>query len=199
MSNAQILDQDSLDTLFIKARTHGVWRDQDVPEDLLRRLYDIMKFGPTEANTCPMRIVFIRSPEAKNRLEPLMDEGNKKKTMLAPVNAILAYDLKFYEHMDKLFPHAPGARGWYEGNAAKIQTAALRNGSLQAAYFMLAARSLGLDCGPMAGFSVEGVKAEFFKDDDFVPNIICNVGYGDPAALHPRSPRFTFEEVCSIL
>jgi 3-hydroxypropanoate dehydrogenase len=197
--SGSILNSEALDQLFIKARTHGVWQDRDVPESVLHQLYDLMKFGPTEANTCPMRIVFVRSQEAKKRLEPLMDEGNRKKTMAAPVNAILAYDLKFYEHMDKLFPHAPGARSWYEGNTPKIEKVALRNGSLQAAYFMMAARALGLDCGPMAGFNADGVKAEFLTEDSVVPNIICNLGYGDPAALHPRGPRFAFDEVCRVV
>lgn len=199
MGKDAVLDQHALDRLFVEARTYGVWQDRQVPDEVLHRLYELMKFGPTEANICPMRIVFVRSPEAKKHLEPLMDEGNRKKTMAAPVNAILAYDLKFYEHMDKLFPHVPGARSWYEGNTAKIEAVGLRNGSLQAAYFMLAARALGLDCGPMAGFNADGVKAEFLSEASFVPNIICNLGYGDPASLHPRLPRFEFDAVCKVL
>jgi 3-hydroxypropanoate dehydrogenase len=199
MGKDAVLDQNALDRLFVEARTYGVWQDREVPDEMLHRLYELMKFGPTEANTCPMRIVFVRSQEAKKRLDPLMDEGNRKKTMAAPVNAILAYDLKFYEHMDKLFPHAPGARSWFEGNQPKIEKVGLRNGSLQAAYFMIAARSLGLDCGPQSGFNVDGVKAEFFAGTDVVPNIVCNLGYGDPASLHPRLPRFEFDAACKVL
>lgn len=196
-----VLNQQALDQLFISARTHNAWQEREVSEALLHQLYDLMKFGPTEANMCPIRIVFVKSLEAKKRLEPLMDEGNRKKTMSAPVNAILAYDLNFYEHMGKLFPHVQGARSWYEGNSEKISFVALRNSSLQAAYFIMAARSLGLDCGPMAGFDAAGVRAEFLNQDagTLQPNFICNLGYGDSSGLHPRLPRFAFDEVCKIL
>jgi 3-hydroxypropanoate dehydrogenase len=193
------LDAAAQDTIFREARTPSVWLDKDVPDDMIRAIYDLMKFGPTSANCCPARFRFVRSKEAKERLGPFMDEGNRAKTMKAPVTAIIAYDLKFYEHLGKLFPHEPTARSWFEGKPEVVKNTAFRNGSLQGAYFMIAARALGLDCGPMSGFNAKGVKEEFFKGEDVEVNFICNLAYGDKSTLFPRNPRFTFDEVCKIL
>ncbi|MCB9983225.1 MAG: malonic semialdehyde reductase [Rhodospirillales bacterium] len=198
MSFSQGIDEQARDLLFREARTHNVWQDKVVPDALLAEIYELMKFGPTAANSCPARIVFVKSAEGKARLKPFLDEGNVEKTMAAPVSAILAYDLEFYEQLPKLFPHAD-ARSWFAGNADLVQQTAFRNGSLQGAYFMLAARGCGLDCGPMSGFDAAGVKSEFFADSAVQPNFLCNLGYGDAAALFPRSPRLRFDEVCSIL
>ena len=192
------MDEKMKDLLFRKARTHNAWLEKDVPDALLREIYDLMKFGATAANSCPARIVFVKTPEAKARLKPHLDEGNVEKTMAAPVTAIIAHDLEFYEKLSQLFPHAD-ARSWFAGNEALIAESAFRNGSLQGAYFMIAARGLGLDCGPMSGFDAAGVKDEFFADSAVQPNFLCNLGYGDASALHPRAPRLTFDEACSIL
>jgi len=192
------LDERGRSLLFREARTHNYWQDKGVADEILHELHDLMKFGPTAANSCPARIVFVKSQEAKARLKPHMDEGNQEKTMAAPVTAIIGYDLEFYEHFEKLFPHAD-AKSWFVGNDALIQEAAFRNGSLQGGYFILAARALGLDCGPMSGFDADGVKAAFFAGGSVVPNFICNLGYGDVSRLHERSARFTFDEVNTIL
>lgn len=193
------LDDASLDLLYRKARTHNGWQDRPVPESTLRELYDLMKWGPTSANASPARLVFVVTPEAKQRLLPAMSAGNQEKTRTAPVTVIVAYDLEFYEHLPKLFPHAPEARSWFAGNAASIEATAFRNSSLQGAYMILAARSLGLDCGPMSGFNAAAVDAAFFPDGKIKTNFICNMGYGDPSKIFARSPRLTFEEACKIL
>ncbi|MDB5490639.1 MAG: nitroreductase family protein [Micavibrio sp.] len=199
MTDQKILDDRAFDVLFREARTFNDWKTTDVSEVLLRATYDLMKFGPTSANSCPARFVFVKSPEAKGRLKLHLDAGNQAKTMAAPVTAIIAYDMKFYDQLPKLFPHAPDARSWFAGNDEKILDAAFRNGSLQGAYLMLAARALGLDCGPMSGFDKAGVKREFFPDEDVEPNFLCNIGYGDPKNLFPRSPRLDFDEACEIV
>lgn len=196
---AKPIDNQAKDIIFREARTFSAWQDKEVSDDVLQGLYDLMKFGPTSANTCPARLVFVKSPAAKERLKPYLDAGNVEKTMKAPVTAIIAYDLRFFEHMGKLFPHAPDARSWFEGNEKATKDTAFRNGSLQGAYMMIAARSLGLDCGPMSGFNIEGVKKEFFPNSEIVPNFLCNLGYGDASKLHPRGPRFGFDEVCKIV
>ncbi|MCP8938610.1 malonic semialdehyde reductase [Alsobacter sp. SYSU M60028] len=193
------LSDEALRQLFLDARTHNAWLDRDVPDELLHRLADLMKLGPTAANSCPARIVFVRSPEAKAKLGPLMSEGNRAKTLAAPVNAIVGYDLRFYEKMGELFPHNPGARGWFEGKPAAIEENGLRNSSLQGAYMILAARALGLDCGPMGGFDRAGIDAAFFPSGTIRSNFVCNLGYGDPAGLRPRLPRLDFEDFCSIV
>lgn len=194
------LDDEALDIIFREARTHTAWNGKNIEESLVKAVYDIMKFGPTSANTCPARFVFVKSKEAKERLKPHLDKGNVDKTMAAPLTAIIAYDLKFYEKTDKLAPHNPaGVRSWFEGKEAYAKETAFRNGSLQGAYFMIAARALGLDCGPMSGFNQKGVKEEFFRDNDCWPNFLCNLGFGDPAKLHPRAPRLTFDEACKII
>ncbi len=196
--NAQPLDEESLNTLFREARTYNGWQEKPVPADKIKALYDLLKFGPTSANCCPARFVFISSPEAKQRLSPHMDEGNRKKTMAAPVTVIVAYDLDFYEHMPKLFPHTD-AKSWFVGKPDFIRETAARNGTLQGGYLIMAARSVGLDCGPMTGFNFKGVKEEFFPDKNWQPNFLCNLGYGTTENLFPRSPRFDFDEVCEIL
>ncbi len=190
---------DCLNQIFLMARTHNKWQDKPVPDELLRQLVDIMKMGPTSANQSPARILFLKSMEAKKRLEPYLDEGNRAKTMSSPVCAIIGYDLKFYEHLPKLFPHA-NAKSWFEGKPEKfIETNAFRNGTLQGAYFIIAARALGLDTGPMSGFDNAGVDREFFAGTSVKSNFICSLGYGDPAGLFPRSPRFAFDEMAKIM
>ena len=193
------IDKAALDQLFLEARTHNWWQDREVPDSLLRELVDLMKLGPTSANSSPARILFIKSPEAKKRLEPYLDEGNRKKTMAAPVTAIIGYDLRFYDQLPKLFPHEPGARSWFTGGEEHAERTAFRNGALQGAYFILAARALGLDTGPMSGFDNEGVDREFFAGTTIKSNFLCNLGYGDPSVLMPRLPRLSFEEIAQIL
>jgi 3-hydroxypropanoate dehydrogenase len=184
--------------LFRKARSHNGWLDKPVSQETLRAAFDIAKMGPTSANCSPMRIIFVQTAEEKKRLEPALSSGNFDKTMNAPVTAIIANDYEFYEHFDFLFPH-DDARSWFTGNQALIDTTAMRNGSLQGAYFMLACRAIGLDVGPMSGFENNVVDAEFFKDTKIRSNFLCNLGYGDTSKLFPRSPRFAFEEVCTLL
>jgi 3-hydroxypropanoate dehydrogenase len=193
------LDEAGLKQLFLEARSHNAWQPREVPDDLLRDLVDVMKMGPTSANSSPARIVFVRSARAKERLKPFLSEGNRDKTMKAPVCAIIGYDLAFYEHLPKLFPHNQEARGWFVGKPDHIRTTAVRNGSLQGAYFILAARALGLDCGPMSGFDNAGVDKEFFSGTEVKSNFLCNLGFGDRSALMPRSPRFAFDEMAKIL
>jgi len=193
------LDETSFKQLFLEARSHNAWQQREVPDDLLRELVDIMKMGPTTANSSPARIVFIKSAQAKERLKPFLSEGNRDKTMKSPVCAIIAFDLTFYEHLPKLFAHNQEARSWFAGKPDHIHTTALRNGSLQGAYFILAARALGLDCGPMSGFDNAGVDKEFFSGTDVRSNFLCNLGYGDRSALMPRNPRFVFDEMAKIL
>ena len=192
------LSDAALAQLFTEARTRNGWTDRPVPDALLRKLYDLTKFGPTAVNNTPARFVFVTSPEAKARLVPLMSEGNQAKTAQAPVTVIIGYDMDFHEHLSTLFPHAPGAKDWFADEAARRESA-FRNSSLQGGYLTIAARSLGLDVGPMSGFDPAGVKAEFFPGTNVEPNFIMNLGYGSDDNLFPRSPRFTFEEVASIL
>ncbi len=193
------LSAEALSQLFTEARTHNAWIKKDVPDSLLREVVDIMKSGPTSANCQPARIVFVRSDAAKQRLSPFLSEGNRAKTLAAPVCAIIAHDLRFYEHLPRLFPHNQTARSWFEGNDAVIQTTAMRNGTLQGAYFMLAARALGLDIGAMSGFDNAGVDREFFPEGHVKSNFLVNVGYGDPAGLFPRSPRPAFDEIAKFV
>ena len=192
------IDNQALDTLFRTARTYNHWQEKPVGEDKLKALFDLLKMGPTSANCSPARFVFVQSPEAKARLKPHLDAGNVDKTMSAPVTAIIAYDYDFYEHMPKLFPHTD-AKSWFVGREAFAKETADRNGALQAAYLIMAARSLGLDCGPMTGFNSAGVTSEFFGDKNWKADILCNIGYGDDTGMFPRSPRFDFDEVCEIL
>ncbi|MEQ8735448.1 MAG: malonic semialdehyde reductase [Rhodospirillaceae bacterium] len=197
MSRAQI-DQAGLNLLFMEARTQNSWHQKPVPEDLMRRVFDLMKMAPTSANCSPGRFVFVASSEGKDKLKPALSEGNLAKTMSAPLTVIIAYDMEFYEHLPKLFPHTD-ARAWFTGNDDLIHETAFRNGSLQGAYLMMAARALGLDCGPMSGFDADIVNSTFFPDGRFKVNFICNVGYGDDKEVYPRGPRFEFDEVCAIV
>lgn len=192
------LDATALDQLFRSARTHNGWLPKPVGDDELRALYELMKWAPTSANCSPARIVFVRTREGKERLRPALSPGNLEKTMAAPVTAIIGYDLEFYEKLPQLFPHTD-ARSWFAGKPAVIETTAFRNGSLQGAYFILAARAVGLDCGPMSGFDNAKVDAEFFAGSAVRSNFLCNLGHGDPAKLFARNPRLAFDEACRIV
>jgi 3-hydroxypropanoate dehydrogenase len=190
--------EDSLDLIFRHARTHSVWLDKPVDDHLLRQVYVLAKMGPTSANMCPVRIVFVKSREAKERLRPALYAGNVAKTISAPVTAIIGMDIHFFEKLPQLFPHAD-AKAWFKDLPENVlEHTALRNGSLQGGYFMLAARSLGLDCGPMSGFDNAKVDALFFAGTTIKSNFLCNLGYGDASNLFPRSPRLSFEEACRI-
>jgi 3-hydroxypropanoate dehydrogenase len=203
----------AMDTLFREARTYSVWQDRPVTDQTLRDLYDLLKWAPTSANAAPARFAFLRSTEAKERLRPALAPLNVEKTMSAPVTVIVAYDLKFYDQLPKLFPHSPRMKQLFESNAELVEATAKRNSSLQGAYLILAARALGLDCGPMSGFDPAKVDEEFFAagkpcfgcDQEFFPegqvktNFLCNLGYGDPSKLFPRLPRLPFNEACSLL
>lgn len=191
------LAEAALDQLFRLARTHNKFLDRAVPDDLLHRAWDLASMGPTAANSLPARVVFVRSPEAKQLLKPALAPGNADKTMAAPVTAIVASDYEFYEQLPKTFPHAD-ARAWYVGNPALIAETAFRNASLQGAYLILALRGLGLDCGPMSGFDAAKVDAAFFAGTPVKSNFLINIGYGDASALYPRSPRLSFDEACRI-
>lgn len=192
------ISQEALDTLFNNARTYNAWQDKDVDEATLKKLFDLLIMAPTSANCAPARFVFIKTGEAKAKLKPHLMEGNVEKTMSAPVCVLIAQDMEFYEHLPKLFPHTD-ARSWFVGNEDMIKDTADRNSALQGAYLIMAARSLGLDCGPMSGFDAEGTAKAFFPDQPNIKaNFLCNLGYGDPESLYPRSPRFTFDEVCRI-
>jgi 3-hydroxypropanoate dehydrogenase len=191
------LDEDALHQLFLGARTHNAFKDQAVSHALLERAVELAKMGPTAANSSPFRLVFVETPEAKERLKPALHAGNLDKTMAAPVTAILAYDLAFFEHMPKLFPHAD-ARSWYVGNEALAEATAKQSGTLQAGYFLLALRALGLDAGPMGGFDNAKVDAEFFANSKVRSNFLVNIGYGDHAKLFPRNPRLHLSEIASF-
>ncbi len=195
---SDILNDAGLDLLFRDARTHNGWTDKEVSDVLLQAVFDLAKMGPTSANCSPQRIVYVKTQAGKEKLKPALMAGNVEKTMAAPVTAILGYDLEFYEQLPKLFPHTD-ARSWFLGNDDLIEATAFRNGTLQGAYFILAARALGLDCGPMSGFDNAMVDQAFFPDGKVKSNFICSLGYGDPSKLFPRSPRFDFDEVCKIL
>ena len=195
---SEILSDAGLDLLFREARTHNGWQDKEVSGVLLEAVYDLAKMGPTSANCSPMRVVYVTTPAAKERLKPALDPGNVDKTMAAPVTAIIGYDLAFYELLPTLFPHTD-ARAWFVGKDQLARDTAFRNGSLQGAYFMLAARALGLDCGPMSGFNNAKVDEAFFPEGTVKSNFLCNLGYGEPAALHPRSPRLDFDQACKVL
>lgn len=197
MSNTT-LSQTALDQLFLEAHTHNAWQDQSVPDELLHRLYNLLRMAPTSANSSPARIVFVKSAAAKEKLKPALSEGNLAKTMAAPVTAIIAYDLQFFDKLPKLFPHAPDAPNWFNKDALTAYTNAFRNGTLQGAYLILAARALGLDCGPMGGFDNAKVDEAFFAGTSIKSNFLCNLGYGDPKGLYPRNPRLDFDEACRI-
>ncbi|MDE1172318.1 MAG: malonic semialdehyde reductase [Parvibaculaceae bacterium] len=193
------LSADVLDRIFRTARTHNAWADKPVTTEQLHAIYDLMKMGPTSANASPARILFVTTPAAKERLSPFLSEGNRAKTLAAPVTAIIGHDLEFYERLPELFPHSPDAKKWFNWSPEFAEQTAFRNGSLQGAYLIIAARALGLDAGPMSGFDVDGVNKEFFPDGKVKANFLCNLGYGDPAGLFDRSPRLDFDVACRIL
>jgi 3-hydroxypropanoate dehydrogenase len=201
-SNAVIpanrISDEALNQLFREARTHTAWLPKPVPVQVLKDIYELAKFGPTSANGSPARFVFITSPEAKNRLMPTLAPLNVEKSKLAPVNVIIAWDTEFHEHLPTLYPQAD-MRAYFVGNQPLIDETAFRNSSLQGAYFMLAARALGLDCGPMSGFDPVKLNAEFFPDGKWKVNFLCNLGYGDHTKLHPRNPRLEFEKASLVL
>jgi 3-hydroxypropanoate dehydrogenase len=194
-----ILDQAAFDQLFDAARTHNAWQSRPVSDELLTRVYNSMRMGPTSANCSPARIVFVKSAEAKEKLKLALSPGNLAKTMAAPVVAIVGYDMRFYEKLGQLFPHEPSAPSWFNKDEQSTFSAAFRNGTLQGAYLMLAARAYGLDCGPMSGFDNAKVDEQFFAGTHIKSNFLCNLGYGDPAGLFPRNPRLAFDEACSIV
>lgn len=207
------VNDECLDVIFRKARTYNGWLNKPVTDATLRQIYDLMKWAPTSANSSPARFVFLRTPKAKERVRPALAPGNVEKVMTAPVTVIVAYDLLFYEKLRRLFPHSPSMADLFAKNPQLVETTAKRNSSLQGAYLILAARALGLDCGPLSGFDNVKIDEEFFNagrecegcDQEFFPeghvrsNFLCNLGYGDPSKLFPRSPRLKFEEACTLL
>ena len=193
------LDAAALERIFLASRTHNAWQNKPVKTILLTQLYDLMKMAPTSANCSPARLVFVASAESKAKLLPHLMEDNRKKTETAPVCVILAYDTQFYELLPQLFPHNPDAVNWFAGSIEFAEQTAFRNSSLQGGYLMLAARALGLDVGAMSGFDPAGVDAAFFPNGRFKTNFLCNLGYGDPAGLFPRSPRLAFDDACEIV
>ncbi|MES2300303.1 MAG: malonic semialdehyde reductase [Pseudomonadota bacterium] len=193
-----MLDDTALDTLFRAARTHNGWQDRPVSDAQLEQLHSLLKWAPTSANCSPARFVFVKSDEQRARLAACMSDSNAAKTARAPVTVIIGMDMAFYDKLPQLFPHTD-ARAWFVGNEALIASTAFRNSSLQGAYLILAARALGLDCGPMSGFDADKVKAAFFAGTSVVANFVCSLGYGDPARLHARGPRFAFDEACRIV
>ncbi len=193
------LSASALETLFLTARTQNAWKPEPVSDETLVRLYDILKMGPTSANCSPARFVFVKTPEGKEKLKPAMSAGNLAKTMAAPVNAIVAYDKLFYDHLGKLFPHEPNARSWFAASETGAEEHGFRNGTLQGAYLMLAARSLGLDCGPMSGFDRAKVDEAFFAGTSWKSNFLVNLGHGDPKGVQERLPRLDFSEACQIV
>ena len=192
------IDAAGLDLLFREARSHNKWKDEPVSDETIHELYDILKFGPTSANSSPARFVFVRTKEGKERLAPALSSGNMAKTMAAPVTAIVAYDPKFFEKLPKLFPHNPDATNWFTSNDSLAATTAFRNGTLQGAYLMIAARSIGLDVGGMSGFDNAKVDAEFFAYSGWRSNFLVNLGHGDPEGVFARSPRLDFDEACLL-
>lgn len=194
----RVLDDSSLDQLFRKARTINVWQDKPVADDQLHALYDLLKMAPTSANCCPARFHFVKSDEAKARLKPLVMEGNDTKVMQAPVTVIIANDLDFADRLPELFPHNLDAKNWFADPEVASITA-MRNGTLQGAYLMMAARSIGLDCGPMSGFDNDAVDKEFFAGTNLKSNFICSLGYGSDEGIFPRSPRLAFDDAAKIL
>jgi 3-hydroxypropanoate dehydrogenase len=192
------INDEALDVVFRAARTHRQWQDKPISPALLMAIYDLMRRGPTSGNCGPARIVFVVSRQAKERLRPHLDAGNVKQTMTAPATAILGYDLDFARTLPRLAPHNPGAADAFK-DSVLAETTAFRNGSVQGGYFIVAARALGLDCGPMSGFDNEGLDREFFAGTAIRSNFLCNVGYGDPAAIRPRGPRLSFDEACKIV
>ncbi len=195
---AERIAASALNQIFLEAHTHRHWLDRPVEDATLEAAYALARMAPTSANCSPMRIVFVKSAAAKARLEPALSRGNLRQTMAAPATAIIAHDMQFYDLLPKLYPPAD-ARSWFVGNDEAIRVTAFRNGSLQGAYFIIAARAVGLDCGPMSGFDNARLDAEFFPDGRWRSNFLCNLGYGDPAKISPRTPRLEFAEACRVL
>lgn len=193
------LDQVALDTLFLDARTYHAWYHKSVSETRLEKLYELARIGPTSMNSSPARFVFIISDEGREKLKPALSPGNVEQTMSAPVTVIVAHDSRFYEYLPKLSPHAKGASERFANNTKSAESTAFRNGCLQGAYLIMAARALGLDCGPMSGFDSAKVDEIFFPDGRWKSNFLVNIGYGDPAGLYPRAPRLDFEEACVVI
>lgn len=193
------LPDPALDQLFRQARTHRWWEDRPIPEETLQRIADLAKLGPTSANSSPGRFVFVVSQKAKERLKPHLDEGNVRQTMSAPATVIVAYDTQFYEKLHRLAPNSPDARSWFVGKPEAIERTGFQGSCLQGAYLIMAARALGLDCGPMGGFDRRGVDEAFFPEGAYKSNFLVNLGYGLPEKLHPRQPRLAFEEFCTIV
>jgi 3-hydroxypropanoate dehydrogenase len=198
MRSGTALDKVALDVIFINARTRNDWLDQELRPGLLEEMYELARMGPTANNCQPMRVVFVTTPQAKERLHPALSPGNVDKTMAAPATALFAYDTRFYDQMPRLFPHVD-VDSWLGGNDSLIESIAFRNATLQAAYFMIAARALGVDCGPMSGFDSDAVNKTFFPNGQFKVNFICNLGYGTGKNLFPRAPRLEFSDACAII
>ena len=200
-TTVMMLSPEDMDLIFHNARSQNGWQQKPVSHEQLQQLYDLMKWAPTTMNTNPARILFLRSRAAKERLKPALNPGNVDKTMAAPVTAVIGYDTQFYELLPKLFPHNQNARAIFAGEEKKAhaETTAFRNGSMQGGYFIIAARAIGLDCGPMSGFNNAKVDAEFFAGTGIKSNFLCNLGYGDASKVMPRSPRPAFDEVCKLL
>lgn len=194
---SQTVSDEGLDLLFRKARTHNGWQDKPVSDVHIKAIYELLKWAPTSANCSPARFVFVRTNKAREILRGCLGEGNIAKTMSAPLTVIIGNDMRFYDHLPKLFPHAD-AKAWFEGNEALIEETAMRNGSLQGAYLMMAARALGFDCGPMSGFDKKKIDSAFFAGTNVKSNFLCNIGYGTDENLFERSPRFAFDEACTI-
>lgn len=195
--NSIVLSDAALATIFTEAHTFYSWQEREVSDETLEQIYHLAKMGPTAMNCGPLRVIFVKGKKAKEKLKPSLDVGNVEKTMAAPVTAIFAYDLKFYENLSKLFPVVNTA-GWFSEGSPNTQEVAFRNGTLQAAYFMVAARAVGLDCGPMSGFNQQAVNETFFSHTTWKSNFLCNLGYGRPESFHPRLPRLEFATVCII-
>jgi 3-hydroxypropanoate dehydrogenase len=191
-------DEKTLDLILRKARTHNDFQDKPVPEALLRAAHDLMKWGPTSANSQPMRVLYLRSKESREKLRPALSATNLDKTLNAPLTALVAYDTRFYEHLPRMF-HVPEAINWFKDKGAHTEITAFRNGTLQGGYLILALRAVGLDCGAMSGFDNAKVDSAFFPDGRFKSNFLINIGYGSGAKLAPQSPRFSFDDVCRLL
>ncbi len=196
--STEILSDNDLDLIFRTARSQNKWLDKPVSDVTIRALYDLLRWGPTSANCSPARFVFVTTPDAKQRLAACVSSANHPKIVTAPVTVIISYDTKFYDRIPQLFPHNPGAREWFANSEATAKETAFRNSTLQGAYLLIAARSLGLDCGPMSGFDAEAVNKAFHPDGQYKVNFICGLGYGDPEGLFPRLPRLSFAEACEI-
>ncbi len=193
-----MLDDAALDTLFRNARTQNAWTGKGVSDEQLRALYELVKLGPTSANCSPARFVFVRTPEGKEKLRPALSSGNLEKTLAAPVIVIVAYDKEFYEKLPELFPHNQDAKSWFTSSPALAQETAFRNGTLQGAYLIMAARALGIGTGPMSGFDRNTVDEAFFAGTSWTANFLINLGEGDPSAVFERSPRLQFDDACIL-